>query len=164
MDRLSDEGFPVERARIVAEGLRIIEQVTGRRGWPQVLLGGVVAGLVAGGIVGWLLGLVVTPDLGLWIAAYGAILGAVAGAIANGLAYWTDGGRRDFSSVRQVDADRYVILVEEDLAERAMSLLGSGPAPAGVASQAGAAPQARAVRPRTGRDTDDEDRSDATPA
>ena len=38
VDSLSDEGFPVERVSIVAEDLRFVEQVTGRRGYGQAAL------------------------------------------------------------------------------------------------------------------------------
>jgi hypothetical protein len=132
MDHLADNAFPVERARIVAEGLRIVEQVTGRLSWARVLVGGALSGAVVGTLIGWILGLVVTPDMGFEVAAFGALLGAVAGMIANGLTHWADGGRRDFTSVQQIDADRYAILVEDQLAEQATGLL------AGLARAAGA--------------------------
>lgn len=43
VDYLSDQKFPVERAAIVAEGLRFVEQVTGRLNWGRALLNGAVA-------------------------------------------------------------------------------------------------------------------------
>jgi hypothetical protein len=132
MDHLADNAFPVEQARIVAEGLRLVEQVTGRLSWARVLASGALAGAVVGTLIGWILGLIVTPDMGFEVAAFGALLGAAAGTIANGLTHWADGGRRDFTSVQQIDADRYAILVEDPLAEQATALL------AGLARAAGA--------------------------
>jgi len=35
VDYLSDEKFPVERSSIVGEGLKIVEQVTGRLDWTR---------------------------------------------------------------------------------------------------------------------------------
>src|SRR3954470_17818084 len=57
VDYLSDEGFPVERVSIVAEDLRFVEQVTGRRGYGQALLQGAGSGAVVGAFFGFLLGL-----------------------------------------------------------------------------------------------------------
>ena len=133
MDRLSDEGFPVERARIVAEGLRVVEQVTGRLGWGQVLAGGALTGTIIGGLLGWLLGLFAAVDAALQLLVYGAILGAVAGALATGLTHWVSGGSRDFTSVSRLDADRYLILVEDAVADQAARLLGLAAPDAGAA-------------------------------
>ena len=39
VDRLADEGFPVERVSILAEGLKFEERVTGRKGYGRRLGG-----------------------------------------------------------------------------------------------------------------------------
>src|ERR671920_2118231 len=57
VDHLSDERFPVERVSIVAEDLRFVEQVTGRRGYGQAALGGAASGAVVGAFFGFFLGL-----------------------------------------------------------------------------------------------------------
>ena len=40
IDRLSDEGFAVERTMLVGRNLRYAERVTGRFGWVDALAGG----------------------------------------------------------------------------------------------------------------------------
>src|ERR687884_1560741 len=57
VDYLSDERFPVERVSIVAEDLRFVEQVTGRRGYGQALLEGAGSGAVVGALFSFFLGL-----------------------------------------------------------------------------------------------------------
>jgi hypothetical protein len=57
VDYLSDERFPVERVAIVAEDLRLVEQVTGRRGYGQAALQGAGSGALIGLIFGFFLGL-----------------------------------------------------------------------------------------------------------
>ena len=42
VDYLSDEKFPVERVAIVGEGLRLVEQVTGRLTWWRATVKGVL--------------------------------------------------------------------------------------------------------------------------
>ena len=44
VDRLSDDGFPVEHVRIVGTGLHSVEQVTGRLTKGRAALGGAAAG------------------------------------------------------------------------------------------------------------------------
>ncbi|MDP8930333.1 MAG: glycine zipper family protein, partial [Actinomycetota bacterium] len=46
VDYLSDERFPVQHVSIVGEGLRLVEDVTGRRGYVEAALGGATAGAV----------------------------------------------------------------------------------------------------------------------
>jgi hypothetical protein len=138
MDHLADHDFPVERARIVGEGLRMIEQVTGRFGWTQALASGALAGAVVGGFVGWIAGLVATPGIGFGFFIFGLVLGAVAGMIANALTYWMGRGSRDFTSLRRMEAERYLLLVEDEVAAGASELLGR--LPGHQAATAGAMP------------------------
>ena len=123
---LSDEGFPVERVSIVAEDLRLVEQVTGRMGYGQAALQAAGFGAVVGLIFGFFLGLfsIFDPLVSALILAlvwliYGAIIGAIVGLIAHALS----GGRRDFSSIGGIEADRYNVIVDEEVAEEASRLL-----------------------------------------
>lgn len=126
VDFLSDRSFPVERLTIVGEDLRFVEQVTGRIGWGQVAAQGLVNGALIGAFVGLLLGLFslfepVTSALILML--YGALVGAVSGLVFGLLAHALTGGRRDFSSVGEMQAARYVLLADEDVAEDAARIL-----------------------------------------
>jgi hypothetical protein len=126
VDYLSDERFPVERVAIVAEDLRLVEQVTGRRGYGQAALQGAGSGALVGLIFGFFLGLfnVIDPlisafSLGLVWLIYGAIIGLIVGLIGHALS----GGHRDFSSVGGMQADRYNVMADEEVADEASRLL-----------------------------------------
>jgi hypothetical protein len=79
VDRLADEGFPVERVSIVAEGLRFEERITGRKGYGRVALEGLGAGPLPGALIGFVFGLFSLIDplvSGLRLAFYGLGFGA----------------------------------------------------------------------------------------
>ncbi|MDN3240527.1 general stress protein [Glycomyces tritici] len=132
VDHLSDAGFPVERTAIVGRGLSTVERVTGRmtmwRAAGQVAL----SGAILGALLGWFFGLFnwIAPLIaGLLLAFYGALFGAVAGAIVGLVAHALTGGRRDFSSVGELRADSYDLLVDAATATDAGRLLDADGAP-----------------------------------
>jgi len=122
VDRLADEGFPVERLSIVAEGLRFEEWVTGRKGYARAALEGLGVGAVPGALIGFLFGIFSLVDplvsgfvLAFYLLLFGALIGAVFGLISHALS----GGRRDFSSVGGMLADSYDVVADEEVAESA---------------------------------------------
>ncbi len=118
----SDEGFPVERAAIVAEDLRMVEQVTRRRGYGQAALQGAGSGAVVGALFGFFLGLfnLIDPLVSaLLFALYGLIFGAILGLVSHA----ATGGQRDFSSLAGMEAGRYNVVADEEVAEEASRLL-----------------------------------------
>jgi hypothetical protein len=126
VDHLSDEGFPVERVSIVAEDLRFVEQVTGRIGYGQAALQGAGSGALIGAFFGFFLGLfsIIDPLVSaLLVALYGLVFGAIVGAILGLIFYALSGGQRDFSSVGGIEAGRYNVMVDEEVAEEASRLL-----------------------------------------
>jgi hypothetical protein len=126
VDYLSDERFPVDRVAIVGDGLRLVEQVTGRLTWWKAALDGVLGGVITGFLIGWLFGMLhlINPLVSmLRLTIWGVILGAVLGAIAGLLGYAATGGQRDFTSVSMMQADKYHIMVDIDVADNAQVLL-----------------------------------------
>jgi hypothetical protein len=126
VDQLSDEGFPVERVSIVAEDLRFVEQVTGRLGYGQAALQGAGSGAVIGALFGFFLGLFSLADplvSALILVLYGLVFGAIVGAILGLIFYALSGGERDFSSVGAMEAGRYNVVVDEEVAEEGSRLL-----------------------------------------
>lgn len=124
VDTLSDRGFPVEHVAIVGTGLRYVEQVSGRLTTGRAALSGAGQGAGIGLFVGLLLGLFFTIEgafLGLLL--YSVVLGIIAGAIFGAVGHAATGGKRDFSSVAQTQADRYDVQVDVEVADRASSLL-----------------------------------------
>ena len=126
VDHLADSGFPVTRTTIVGRDLQYVELVTGRTTYRDAALHGAVLGSFVGFLIGWLFAafnwfdpLVATGWLivdGLW---FGLLTGALLGVIGHAL----QGGRRDFSSVPSVRAERYEVLVDEEHASEAERLL-----------------------------------------
>jgi hypothetical protein len=126
VDYLADRRFPVEKVTIVGRDLELVEQPTGRYGWPDAATRGSLIGGILGALAGWLFGLFNWVDplvSGLSLALYGAFIGSLWGAISGALMHWATGGRRDFSSVRGMRANRFEVLVDADVAEEAARLL-----------------------------------------
>jgi uncharacterized membrane protein len=126
VDHLSDRDFPVEHVAIVGEGLKYVEQVTGRLTTGRAALLGAAQGALIGGIFGLLMGLIFTYDpnpVVPLLMLYGIVSGALLGATFGALLHALSGGKRDFSSVSGMQSDRYEVLVDEDLAGRAAALL-----------------------------------------
>ena len=125
-DRLSDAGFPVERVAIVGQGLRYVEQITGRLTTGRAALLGALQGASIGGILGLLTALIFTWDPApgvLLIILYGLVAGAILGAVLGALLHAATGGERDFTSIPGMQAERYEIMVDADVADRAAELL-----------------------------------------
>jgi hypothetical protein len=60
----------------------------------------------------------------LLLAFYGLIFGAVLGAIMGLIAYAFQRGRRDFASVTMTQAQRFDLVVDDEVASDAARLLG----------------------------------------
>ena len=123
VDHLSDSGFPVQRLRIVGNGLTSVEQVTGRMTKGRAALAGTATGAWIGLLLGVLLG-VFTPGL-VWLSVLftGVLMGAAWGAAIGFVAHWATRGRRDFSSLHGLAADRYDLVVGREHAAEAARLL-----------------------------------------
>ncbi|MBW0089346.1 glycine zipper family protein [Pseudonocardia sp. KRD-184] len=134
VDALADRRFPVSGLAIVGANLQSYEQVTGRRGYGRAGGESAVNGALVGALVGWLLGVfsLVQPLVSaLLLALVGVVLGALVGLLLGFLAHALSGGRRDFSSVSSVRAERYDILALAEIADEAEAAVADVPAPAG---------------------------------
>lgn len=123
VDYLSDEKFSVEHTAIVAEGLRFVEEVTGRLNYGRAILSGAMSGATVGLFIGLFFGLFSIAGALLNLLATGIIIGAVVGALAGLIGFALSGGRRDFTSVGKMQAERYNIMVDAEVADEAMRLL-----------------------------------------
>ncbi len=128
VDRLSDEGFPVERVAIVGTGLSYVEQVTGRMTTGRAALMGAAQGAALGALFGLVFALIFTidPDPALLLLVlYGLVSGAIVGAVLGAITHAATGGARDFASVSGMQADRFEVMVDDELADRAAGILRS---------------------------------------
>lgn len=133
VDRLSDDGFPVQNLDIIGTDLRLVERVTGRLTTARATAGGAISGLWAGLLIGILLGLFTSGHTWLGVVAAAAGIGAAWGAVFGFAVHAAKRGQRDFSSVRALAAGRYDLVARAGTVERARNML----------SEAGLLPQAR---------------------
>ena len=126
VDYLSDHDFPVQNCMIVGTDLKQVERVTGRLTRGRVIGAGALSGMWMGLFVGLIFALFGQGNSTLAVlstVAFGAVFGTVWALIG----YAATKGQRDFTSVSQVVATRYEVLVEHKFAEQARTLLANMP-------------------------------------
>lgn len=126
VDFLSDNRFPVEQCMIVGTDLKRIERITGRLTTGRVALGGLLSGVWLGLFIGLVFALF-TEESVVGVILSTMVIGALFGVIWALLGYAMTRGQRDFSSVTQVVATRYEVLVEHKVAAQARELLAQLP-------------------------------------
>lgn len=113
VDQMSDDGFPVEHVRIIGDGVRTVEQITGRMTTGKAAMAGAASGAWLGLLIGLLFGLfTIGPAAWLSILVISLVIGAFWGALFGFIAQWATRGRRDFSSVQTLEAQRYDVYVD----------------------------------------------------
>ena len=126
VDYLSDHEFAVQNCLIVGTDLKQVERVTGRLTRARVIGAGALSGMWMGLFVGLIFALFGQGNSAVAVlstVAFGAVFGLVWALIG----YAATKGRRDFTSVSQVVATRYEVLVEHKFAEQARTLLANLP-------------------------------------
>ncbi len=128
VDFLSDQGFAVQHVAIVGTDLRTVERVTGRLTRGKVAAAGAGSGAWMGLFIGIALALFGSGNQAGAIVTM-VVFGTAFGLIWSQIGYSTitRGGRRDFSSLSQVVATKYEVMVEHKLAEDARGLLAQQP-------------------------------------
>src|SRR6266705_6371458 len=81
VDRLSDDGFPVEKLDIVGSGLRLVERVTGRLTRARAAAAGAASGAWFGLFIGLLVGLFTRGPTWIGLIIGGLLIGAAWGAV-----------------------------------------------------------------------------------
>jgi hypothetical protein len=126
VDFLSDHEFPVQNCMIVGTALKQVERVTGRLTTGRVAVGGLLSGVWMGLFVGLIFSLFgKSGAVGVILAT--AVFGALFGLVWALVGYAATRGRRDFSSVTQIVATRYEVLVEHKHAQSGRELLAQMP-------------------------------------
>ncbi|MCD1268705.1 hypothetical protein B5M43_007570 [Microbacterium sp. MEC084] len=123
VDRLSDAEFPVEEVSIIGWNVRIEEQVTGRMTLARAAGYGAASGAWFGLLIGLILGIFAPVLFLLWLLIAATGLGALWGALFGlvGHALWR--GKRDFSSVKNLAAEHWDVMVNPAHLDRARTLL-----------------------------------------
>lgn len=129
VDYLSDRGFEMNRVSIVGRDLQYVEQVLGRLNYGGAALRGAGSGALVGALIGWIFGLLSWIDplvSALVLAGYGLVFGAIVGAAFGLLVHALHRGQRDFRSVSGLRPSSYDVVVDVQVADRALQLLTSG--------------------------------------
>ncbi len=124
VDKLSDNAFPVEHVRIVGNGLRSVEYVTGRLTSGRAALAGAATGAWIGLLIGILINLFSAGSTSFANVLGSVIIGAFWWALFGYFAHRATHGRRDFASVKGVEAEQYQVYVDADQADQAIRLGG----------------------------------------
>ncbi|MDQ6688243.1 MAG: hypothetical protein M3Z50_11650 [Actinomycetota bacterium] len=122
VDFLSDHEFPVQNCMIVGTDLKQVERVTGRLTTGRVAAGGALTGLWLGLFVGLIFAIFGSHNVLVEMLST-AVFGVVFGLVWALAGYAATRGRRDFTSITQVVATRYEVLVEHKHAQAGRELL-----------------------------------------
>lgn len=123
VDRLAKAEFPVNKVSIVGSDLKTVERVTGKLSNSRAAATGAASGAWFGLFLGLLTALFSpTSSSALFIGA-AVLIGAGFGMIFGLVSYQVNRRRHDFTSVNQVLASKYEVIVDSALSMRAQELL-----------------------------------------
>jgi hypothetical protein len=145
VDYLSDNEFPVQNVLIVGTDLKQLERVTGRLTRSRVAIGGLISGAWLGLFVGLIFSLLDASGTGFGGVIVTVLFGAVFGLVWALIGYALTGGNRDFTSVTQVVATQYEVLVEHKFVQQGRELLAQMDPMAAAQAQVQAAREAEAA-------------------
>ncbi|MDH2445324.1 hypothetical protein QDR37_15340 [Amnibacterium sp. CER49] len=133
VDVLAHADFPVQAATIVGNDMKSVERVTGRLSWGRAAGAGAASGLWLGLFLG-VLSITFTPASGIGYLVGALLIGAAFGMLFGLGGYALTRNRRDFSSVMQVVASSYSLVVDPEVANRARNVLNiqASPVPTAV--------------------------------
>jgi hypothetical protein len=122
VDRLSDDGFPVEHLDIVGSDLKLIERVTGRLTNSSAAAAGAASGAWFGLFIGLFLG-IFSNDNWFGLIIYGLVVGAIWGTVLGYLGHSAWRGTRDFASTQALVATRYDVVARDGQADAARAAI-----------------------------------------
>jgi hypothetical protein len=122
VDSLSDAEFDVKNLRIVGTGIKSVEQVTGRLTVGKAALLGAASGAWFGLLVGIIFGLFAVGSAWFTVLIACVLLGAGWGMLFGAVSHWLSRGRRDFTSVKVLEADQYAVMVNSAVVAEARRL------------------------------------------
>lgn len=122
VDVLARADFPVDKVSIVGSDLKTVERVTGKLTWGRVALAGAASGAWLGVFFGLLL-VIFSPVTNLGFIAAAVLIGAGFGMLFGLVSYGLTRRRRDYTSMTQVLASSYSVIVDPELANRARNLI-----------------------------------------
>lgn len=125
---VANEGFTVQAISIVGSDLSSVERVTGRTSFGRAALNGVMTGVMIGLFMS-LMWMIVNPITSFLVLVGIFLLSIAFGVIWALIVYAMTPNKREFTSVMQLTAGRFDLVVPNELANDAASILRSGHAP-----------------------------------
>lgn len=123
VDHLAKVDFEVKGVSIVGSELRTVERVTGTMSYGKAALAGAASGAWMGLFFGLLMVLFLpTADVLLYVGA-ALLIGAGFGMLFGIVSYAFTRRRRDFTSVHQVLAGKYEVIIAPEFTARAQQAL-----------------------------------------
>jgi len=122
VDRLSKADLDVATLAIVGNDLKTVERITGKLSYARAAGGGAASGAWFGLFIGVVF-LLFAPTANFTIVAAAAFIGAGFGMLFGIVSYALGRRRRDFTSVNQVLASNYQVIIEPEQLARAQELL-----------------------------------------
>lgn len=123
VDRLSKAEFPVKQLAIVGNDLKTVERVTGKLTYARAAGAGAASGAWFGLFFGLVLFLFTSNPSSLVFVGAAVLIGAGFGMIFGIVSYMASRRRRDFTSIHQVLASNYQIIIDPAQLVRAQELL-----------------------------------------
>jgi hypothetical protein len=123
VDVLAKADFDVKKLSIIGNDLKTVERVTGKLSYGRAALAGAASGAWFGLFLGLLL-FIFSPTPNLAVVASAALIGAGFGMLFSLATYGMNRRRRDFTSMTQVLATNYQIVIDPNLTAQAQSVLG----------------------------------------
>lgn len=124
VDLLGKSDFPVAQVSIVGEGLKSVERVTGMMSYGKAAANGAMSGGWLGIFLGLIL-LIMNPQVNLGVAGAAVLIGAAFGMLFAVVNYSVRKRSKDFTSVMQVVATDYLVVVDPSVGNRARKILGT---------------------------------------
>ena len=138
VDLLAKADFPVDQVSIVGSDLKTVERVTGKLTWGRVAAAGAASGAWLGLFFGLLI-LIFSPVTSFAYVLAALLIGAGFGMLFGLVSYAINRRRKDYTSIMQVLASSYSVIVADELVNRARNTLATG-GPAGPANPAADVP------------------------
>ena len=125
VDRLAHADFPIAEVSIVGSDLKSVERVIAKQSYGRAAIAGALSGLWLGLFFGFFLVVLSPAETSLPFIAAASLIGAGFGLILRVVTYSISRRRRDFTSVMQVIATSYSLIVGPDVANKARNVLDS---------------------------------------
>ncbi|HRN28680.1 MAG TPA: hypothetical protein PK781_08885 [Terrimesophilobacter sp.] len=114
VDHLAKVEFEVKQVSIVGSDLRTVERVTGKMSYGKAALAGAASGVWMGLFFGLLMFLFIPSENALLYVGAAILIGAGFGMLFGVVSYAFTRRRRDFTSVHQVIAAKYEVIVDAE--------------------------------------------------